>query len=83
MQTKGWRWALILGTFSLSGCVHTKNTYLADGNRGYSVTCSGIMSSWSGCLVKAGRMCGKRGYLIRYSDEVDREMLVECKVPGQ
>jgi hypothetical protein len=71
---------LLLGSCAvLAGCVHAKATYLADGNKGYAIKCNGMMGDWTGCLVRAGRMCGKNGYLVSYSDEINRNLIVECR----
>jgi hypothetical protein len=61
----------------VTGCAHIKRTYLADGQPGYFVRCG----TWSNCLVKAGRLCGTRGFTPTYTDELDREMLLACKSP--
>ena len=67
---------------SLSACSSQHATYVPDGRRGFVVTCGGFLSSWSSCLVKAGRACGNRGYeTIKGSDE-DRSILIACKVPA-
>ncbi len=63
---------------ALAACAHTKATDMADGNRGYAVSCGGG-GSWSKCLVRAGRVCRSSGYVVSYGDEVDGELVVECK----
>ncbi len=66
---------------SLVACSTQHATYVPDGRRGYVVTCGGFFSSWSSCLIKAGRACGNHGYeTIKGSDE-DRSILIACKVP--
>jgi hypothetical protein len=62
-----------------SGCTSIHATYAPDGRRGYSVDCGGFLSSWSSCLVKAGRACGNRGYDTIGGNEGDRNLLVACK----
>jgi hypothetical protein len=62
----------------LSSCTHSKAAYLSDGRAGYAVSCGGIGSTWTDCLVRAGRLCGAQGYSVSYSDEIDRRILVEC-----
>jgi hypothetical protein len=64
---------------ALTGCTHAHQTYLADGQRGYSISCSGWGSDWSTCLIRAGRSCGPRGYRVDYSDEIDRRLIVRCR----
>ena len=70
--------ALVIGA-ALCGCRSVKPTYLADGQKGYLVRCSGPMKRWSSCVTTAGKVCGQRGYSIRYQDELERELLVSCK----
>ncbi len=75
--------ALILSIVLMSsGCAGTHPTYAPDGRRGFAVDCGGFLSSWSTCLVKAGRACGNRGYDTIKGSEEDRNILVACKVPG-
>lgn len=64
---------------SVSGCHHIQRTYLADGQPGYFIRCGGMSGNWADCLVRAGRLCGPRGYTTTYTDELDRELLVACK----
>jgi len=66
---------------SLASCTASHLTYAPDGRRGFSVTCGGYLSSWSECLVKAGRACGARGYDIIEGSEYDRRMLIACHNP--
>ena len=71
--------ATTLICFVASGCTSIHATYAPDGRRGYSVDCGGFLSSWSACLVKAGRACGSRGYDTIGGNEGDRNLLVACK----
>lgn len=71
----------LLSGVVLSGCGSTHATYAPDGRRGFAVSCGGLLSSWSSCLVKAGRACGNRGYDTIKGNEEDRILLVACKVP--
>jgi hypothetical protein len=66
---------------SLAACSSVHSTYVADGRRGFVVTCGGFLNSWSSCLVKAGRACGNRGYETIKGSEEDRSMMIACKVP--
>ncbi|HVO48520.1 MAG TPA: hypothetical protein VMT29_19545 [Steroidobacteraceae bacterium] len=70
-----------LGAIALGGCGGMHKTYLPDGNRGYSISCRGVLNSWDSCLVKAGRVCGTRGYDTLRSSEFDRSLLISCKAP--
>ncbi len=70
-------WALT--SIGLVSCASERTTYLANGARGYSVSCRGFLNSWDSCLVKAGRTCGTRGYDIVNEDQYDRTLLFGCK----
>ena len=41
-----------------------------------------VAISRDSCLVKAGRICGARGYDIIESDKYDRTLLIGCKAPA-
>jgi len=75
------RMACALASLALVSCVNLRTTYLADGSKGYAVSCKGFLSSWESCLVKAGRICGPRGYDTVEGDRYDRTMLIGCKSP--
>jgi hypothetical protein len=72
---------VILSVFlsAVSGCVSTKPTYLADGRRGYLISCNRIGLSWESCLAQAGKICSTRGYSVGYENRVDGEFLVSCR----
>jgi hypothetical protein len=82
-----WSWAArvlcALVSVTLVSCGGLRTTYLADGTKGYAVSCRGFLNTWDACLVKAGRMCGAQGYDIIESDKYGRTLLVGCKVPGR
>ena len=63
----------------LAGCTYRRVTYMPEGRVVYGVTCNRLYEDWSSCMVKAGRLCGSRGYTVYYSDEVNRELIVGCK----
>jgi hypothetical protein len=65
----------------LAGCSSQHATYVPDGRRGFVVTCTGLLSSWSSCLVKAGRACGNNGYETINGNEEDRTILIACQPP--
>lgn len=46
----------------LSACTMSRQSYLADGSVGHSISCGGTLNSWSSCLRKAGELCGTQGY---------------------
>ncbi len=71
----------VLIALSLAACGSVHSTYVADGRRGFVITCGGFLNSWSSCLVKAGRACGNRGYETIKGNEEDRSMMIACKVP--
>lgn len=55
--------ALALGLL-LTGCATSKEVYLADGSKGYSISCDGSMQNFGSCLEKAGELCAARGYEV-------------------
>jgi hypothetical protein len=63
----------------LVSCGGLRTTYLADGSQGYLVSCKGLLNSWESCLVKAGKICGARGYNTVRSEPYDRTILFSCK----
>jgi hypothetical protein len=65
----------------LPACSTQHATYAADGRKAYVITCEGYLSSYSTCLVKAGRACGGRGYDTLRGGEDDRSLLIACKAP--
>jgi hypothetical protein len=72
----------VLASVALASCAGVRTTYLADGTRGYSVSCRGFLNTWDSCLVKAGRICGMRGYDTIEGDKYDRSLLIGCKSNG-
>jgi hypothetical protein len=82
MQTvRTWAAAVICALTSIivASCASERTTYLASGARGYSVSCRGFLNSWDSCLVKAGRICGTRGYEVINEDQYDRTLMFGCK----
>jgi len=76
-----WHWRILLIAVALAliaSCVGQRRTYLPDGRVAYAVSCRGFLNSWQSCLIKAGRICGVRGYQAIRSEEYDREMLIAC-----
>lgn len=71
--------ALALST--LAACGSMRTTYLANGVRGYSISCRGFLNTWNSCLVQAGRTCGPLGYDTITEDQYDRTLLIGCKRP--
>jgi hypothetical protein len=52
----------------LSGCALATDTYLPDGSKGYSISCSGAALTYATCFEKAGDLCGAQGYSVVNSD---------------
>jgi hypothetical protein len=73
------RLVCVLTSVALVSCAGLRTTYLADGSRGYAISCRGFLNSWDACLVKAGRICGAHGYDVIEGDKYDRTMLIGCK----
>jgi hypothetical protein len=68
----------VLGTAALVSCGGLRHTYLADGSRGYAISCRGFLNTWDSCLVKAGKVCGTRGYETIEEDRYGRTLLIGC-----
>jgi len=49
---------------TLQGCATSREVFLADGNKGHNIDCSGAVMNYSHCLEKAGQICGASGYLV-------------------
>lgn len=73
------RMLCVLASVALASCAGLRTTYLADGTRGYAISCRGFLNTWDSCLVKAGRICGPRGYDTIEGDKYDRSLLIGCK----
>jgi hypothetical protein len=69
----------VLSSIALVSCASLRTTYLANGDKGYAISCHGFLNSWDSCLIKAGRICGTRGYDIIEGDKYDRAILIGCK----
>jgi hypothetical protein len=50
----------VLSALTLAGCVSTKESYTAEGNMVYSVSCR--FQPVDNCLEEAGKTCGTLGY---------------------
>ncbi len=73
------RIACALLTVALASCASLRTTYLANGDKGYAISCRGFLNTWDSCLVKAGRICGARGYDTIEGDRYDRSLLIGCR----
>jgi hypothetical protein len=82
-----WSWATrilcALMSLTLVSCGSLRTTYLANGTKGYAISCRGFLNTWDSCLVKAGRICATQGYDTIESDKYGRTLLIGCKVPGR
>jgi hypothetical protein len=80
MQSSGsWRLLVLSVALMATACSSPRATYLPDGQKAYAISCKGYLNSWQSCLVRAGRICGTRGYNAIRSEEADRELLFACK----
>jgi len=85
MRTMGiWaaRVVCVLASMTLVSCAGLRTTYLSDGSKGYAISCRGFLNTWDACLVKAGRICGARGYETIEGDKYDRTLLIGCRSPA-
>ena len=48
----------------LGACATVKDTYSADGRKGYTLNCSGTARGWDKCYSAAGELCKEAGYDI-------------------
>ena len=54
---------LAFAAIHLGGCIVAKPVYGPDGRQAHAITCSGSIGvDWSDCFIKAGEICGARGY---------------------
>jgi len=49
---------------ALAGCASAEKTYLASGEQGLEIDCSGEANSWAACYEKADASCAGTGYHI-------------------
>lgn len=54
----------LTAVLALTGCATVSDTYLANGEQGLSIDCSGEASSWASCYEKADASCAGTGYRI-------------------
>ncbi|MDH2076835.1 hypothetical protein [Pseudomonas atacamensis] len=58
-------WLLCLSTtLALFGCSTVRQEHLTHGHMLVSISCSGLFSSWQGCLDEARRACGDDHYTV-------------------
>ncbi|MDU9023280.1 hypothetical protein [Pseudomonas corrugata] len=58
----------LFAVLALAGCASTENTYLANGEQGLTIDCSGEANSWAACYEKADASCAGTGYRIVGTD---------------
>ncbi|MGH8347833.1 MAG: hypothetical protein ACRES5_14895 [Pseudomonas sp.] len=58
----------LIAILALSACATSKETYLANGEHGLSIDCSGEANSWAACYEKAEASCAGTGYKIVGTD---------------
>ncbi len=61
---------------TLTGCAITSEQYLADGSKGYGISCNGLANSINTCFEKAGQLCGSRGYEVLNRDGSTSQMAI-------
>lgn len=60
----------IIAFFALSGCATVHESYAPDGQKAYTLNCSGTARGWDKCFQAAGEICKEAGYnVIDRSDE--------------
>jgi len=59
----------------LSACATAKETYTPNGQKGFTIDCSGSALNWGMCTQKAGDLCGAKGYTILQSSKDQSSML--------
>ncbi len=68
--------ALAAAVLTLTGCAITSEQYLADGSKGYGISCNGWANSINTCFEKAGQLCGSRGYEVLNRDGSTSQMAI-------
>ena len=56
--------AILILVSLFGGCATAKQTYTADGQKGYVIDCSGSALNWGLCYEKAEELCGEKGYVV-------------------
>ncbi|MEX3839789.1 hypothetical protein [Paraburkholderia sp. BR10882] len=55
---------IFLAAMALAGCASVHESYAPDGQKAYTLNCSGMARGWDKCYSKAGELCGERGYTV-------------------
>jgi hypothetical protein len=56
--------ATVFFAIILGACASSTEVEVAQGQRGYSIDCSGDNLNWSLCYEEAGQICGPKGFEI-------------------
>ncbi|PVX77196.1 hypothetical protein [Paraburkholderia unamae] len=48
----------------LAACATVHESYAPDGQKAYTLNCSGMARGWDKCFSKAGELCGAHGYSV-------------------
>jgi len=78
---KGTLWIFLLAIVFLSGCTSAKQiqTYTPDGQLVYYISCSSDYSLGD-CYLKAGEICGAKGYnIFNLPRDNSNSLVIKCK----
>ena len=73
-------WIILLTIVFLSGCTTVKQiqTYTPDGQLVYYISCSDY--SLGDCYIRAGEICGAKGYTIfNFPRDSSNNLVIKCK----
>lgn len=55
---------IVVYGLALSACATVHESYAPDGQKAYTLNCSGTARGWDKCLSAAGDLCGHAGYTV-------------------
>lgn len=62
--------AILAAVSALAGCATVHESYAPDGQKAYTLNCSGLARGWDKCFEAAGNLCKDSGYtVVDRSDE--------------
>jgi hypothetical protein len=69
---------------ALSGCATSKEIYIAEGKRAYSIECRAVFDQSFDCFEKAQELCGVTGFdVLKGSGEPSttfaKHMTIQCR----
>ena len=73
-------WIILLAIVILSGCTTVKQiqTYTPDGQLVYYITCSDY--SLGDCYIRAGEICGAKGYnIFSLPRDSSNSLVIKCR----